>query len=218
MHSTFIAVQDEATEPEVPNEANGRAKKNRVYESAEEAEIKRSSRMTSRSPPGSPPPEPKMVRQISQGVEDLTWKSSEQSGGADKTSTPGDDSGEESGEGRGGLSLFDSGPLARTEAENIDKSLKRKFEERGTSQGPIEGNGPKMPSETLKRARDDANDDPNPRQTKRPTPPPDESNPSVTRKLSDTKENGTIVTQELPYPENKKATTVSSVHLILSAG
>jgi len=61
-----------------------------------------------------------------------------------------------------------------------DKGLKRKFVERGTSQGPQEnGNVPNSPGvEPLKRPRDDSDKDDNPRETKRPSPPP-ESEPAV---------------------------------------
>ncbi|KXN90672.1 Brefeldin A resistance protein [Leucoagaricus sp. SymC.cos] len=59
-------------------------------------------------------------------------------------------------------------------AQVHDKGLKRRFEERGTSQGPNEGEGtPKNGPEPLKRPRDDEGEDPNPRETKRPSPPPE---------------------------------------------
>ncbi|KAK0436886.1 hypothetical protein EV421DRAFT_1829829 [Armillaria borealis] len=57
-----------------------------------------------------------------------------------------------------------------------DKGLKRKFLERGTSQGPQEtGGSDKIASEPTKRPRDDAGGDDNPRETKRPSPPPEQS-------------------------------------------
>jgi len=57
-----------------------------------------------------------------------------------------------------------------------DKGLKRKFLERGTSQGPnetVDTSGP----EPLKRPRDEADGDDNPRETKRPSPPPEPKSP-----------------------------------------
>lgn len=56
-------------------------------------------------------------------------------------------------------------------SENNEKRLKRKFLERGTSQGPIEENE-KHRAEPLKRPRDDADKDDNPRDVKKPSPPP----------------------------------------------
>lgn len=66
-----------------------------------------------------------------------------------------------------------------------DKGLKRKFLERGTSQGPSEnGDTEQHPSEALKRPRDDADKDDNPRESKRPTPPPSPPRqPSPTKNL-----------------------------------
>ncbi|KAJ6619946.1 hypothetical protein B0H10DRAFT_2024200 [Mycena sp. CBHHK59/15] len=55
-----------------------------------------------------------------------------------------------------------------------EKGLKRKFVERGTSAGPQEnGDEPKTAAEPLKRPRDDPDTDDNPRETKRPSPPPE---------------------------------------------
>jgi len=57
--------------------------------------------------------------------------------------------------------------------EPAEKGLKRKFLERGTSQGPPENGDPvKHSTEPLKRPRDEADKDDNPRETKRPSPPP----------------------------------------------
>jgi len=62
----------------------------------------------------------------------------------------------------------------RTQSEGGEKGLKRRFGERGTSQGPNEedstSNGP---SEPLKRPRDDEDQDPNPRVIKKQSPPPE---------------------------------------------
>ncbi|KAF9525964.1 hypothetical protein CPB83DRAFT_858704 [Crepidotus variabilis] len=61
--------------------------------------------------------------------------------------------------------------LAASEADG--KGLKRKFIERGASQGPTEGHVEgKTPLEPLKRPRDDADKDDNPRVAKKPSPPP----------------------------------------------
>lgn len=69
--------------------------------------------------------------------------------------------------------IEDSGRL-RAYSESNEKGLKRKFLERGTSQGPSE----ESPSEPLKRPRDDADKDDNPREAKRPSPPPPPPRPS----------------------------------------
>lgn len=66
-------------------------------------------------------------------------------------------------------------PADYSESGEKEKGLKRKFLERGTSQGPQEA--AQAASEPLKRARDDADKDDNPRETKRPSPPP---SPKVT--------------------------------------
>ncbi|KAG1879252.1 hypothetical protein F4604DRAFT_1579445 [Suillus subluteus] len=58
-----------------------------------------------------------------------------------------------------------------------EKGLKRKLADRGTSQGP-ENLVPLPSAEPAKRPRDDANKDDNPRESKRPSPPP-EQKPAV---------------------------------------
>lgn len=70
----------------------------------------------------------------------------------------------------------DAGRL-RAFSESNEKGLKRKFLERGTSQGPPEESDlvAKQPGEPLKRPRDDPDQDDNPRETKRPSPPPSPS-------------------------------------------
>jgi Ran-binding protein 3 len=61
----------------------------------------------------------------------------------------------------------------RTGSESGEKGLKRKFLERGTSQGPTENEeSSKHVLEPLKRPRDESDKDDNPRETKRPSPPP----------------------------------------------
>ena len=59
----------------------------------------------------------------------------------------------------------------RTGSESGEKGLKRKFLERGTSQGPTDEESNHVP-EPLKRPRDESDKDDNPRETKRPSPPP----------------------------------------------
>ncbi|KAF8159374.1 hypothetical protein B0H34DRAFT_796628 [Crassisporium funariophilum] len=70
-------------------------------------------------------------------------------------------------------------PNLHVGSENGEKGLKRKFLERGTSQGPPEDREtPTHPTEPLKRPRDEADKDDNPRETKRITPPPSPPRPS----------------------------------------
>jgi len=54
-----------------------------------------------------------------------------------------------------------------------DKGLKRKLADRGTSQGP-ENLVPLTSAEPYKRPRDDTDKDDNPRESKRPSPPPEQ--------------------------------------------
>jgi Ran-binding protein 3 len=75
--------------------------------------------------------------------------------------------------------IEDSGRL-RAFSESNEKGLKRKFLERGTSQGPSE----ESPTEPLKRPRDDADKDDNPREAKRLSPPPSPPRPSSSPKGS----------------------------------
>ncbi len=75
--------------------------------------------------------------------------------------------------------IEDSGRL-RAFSESNEKGLKRKFLERGTSQGPSE----ESPSEPLKQPRDDADKDDNPREAKRLSPPPSPPRPSSPPKVS----------------------------------
>lgn len=156
------------------------------------------------------------VRQISRGVEDITWKSmesipvhnshdvvvdSKSSEITEEADVPGaedektnsnnmdheDDSPpktpEESALSRsvqdirnGDEAMVLSTPdvsRLRAGSDSNEKGLKRKFLERGTSHGPPEQEETaKHPSEPLKRLRDDADKDPNPRETKKPSPPP----------------------------------------------
>ena len=66
----------------------------------------------------------------------------------------------------------DTSKHLRAGSESGEKGLKRKFLERGTSQGPTENEESKHAPEPLKRARDESDKDDNPRETKRPSPPP----------------------------------------------
>ncbi|KAF9454381.1 hypothetical protein P691DRAFT_656277 [Macrolepiota fuliginosa MF-IS2] len=220
------------------------AKRNRraletTREESEEGTGKGNSQSRSRSHSVSPPigvgvsPRQEIrikVRQISQGVEDLTWKTTlkvsdknEQvaeiiapstlapSAEVDERSSAVEDAvitdakDEDSQESaQGGLTgqtvdvdvhgdvntAAFSGPEvpsgqthARSYLESGEKGLKRRFGERGTSQGPNDESGAPMDTlEPLKRPRDDKDEDPNPRETKRPSPPPETSKPKSSPK------------------------------------
>ena len=199
------------------------AKKNRLQlgttEEEEEAGSQHSS--NSSSPPlgVSPPQEMKIkVRQISRGVEDLSWRKnkSESPEGRPRSTQRADSevftsqSTENAGEvGKPSQkeevsetppkSPVDSqisqsvpdirlrtneheaphvavSKHSRKDSEGGDKGLKRKFLERGTSQGPQDTSDlPKSPAEPTKRLRDDPDRDENPRETKRPSPPPEKA-------------------------------------------
>ncbi|KAF8806886.1 hypothetical protein BYT27DRAFT_6612337 [Phlegmacium glaucopus] len=67
----------------------------------------------------------------------------------------------------------------RAGSESGEKGLKRKFLERGTSIGPTENEeSSNHAPEALKRPRDESDKDDNPRETKRPSPPPSPPRPS----------------------------------------
>jgi Ran-binding protein 3 len=67
-----------------------------------------------------------------------------------------------------------SRPRSHSDGAEKDKAgVKRKHSERGTSQAPPEAEEPLKDGEVLKRPRDEAEGDENPRETKRPTPPPE---------------------------------------------
>ncbi|TFK71679.1 hypothetical protein BDN72DRAFT_837399 [Pluteus cervinus] len=225
--TTPVAVSD--VDP-LAREYKAPAKKNRVHLDAteEEEDIIPRSRSNSRSPPlsVSPPQEIKIrVRQISQGVEDLSWRNlkpipSEEdivlsdpvplphgqpqassthtiSAEAEATTAVVEDSPMPS-------SLPEEQPPEKTpptisqtpqdppqaeplaslsrrgsDSDSGEKGVKRKFTERGTSQGPQEDDvAPKPTGEALKRQRDDSDVDDNPREPKRPSPPPPDEQPS----------------------------------------
>lgn len=65
----------------------------------------------------------------------------------------------------------------RRGSDSGEKGLKRKFLERGTSQGPTDEESNHVP-EPLKRLRDEFDRDDNSRETKRPSPPPSPPKPS----------------------------------------
>ncbi|KAJ7091495.1 hypothetical protein B0H15DRAFT_836408 [Mycena belliarum] len=157
----------------------------------------------------SPPQEMKMrVRQISQGVEDLSWQNMQNASPQKSTElAPFVDARleVESADGSAEIkvdaveppssdsaidipstedaprptsepsSLVSAGvPSRDSDSDSGEKGLKRKFLERGTSAGPPEnGDDTKVPAEPLKRLRDDPDKDENPRETKRPSPPPE---------------------------------------------
>ncbi|KAJ6514938.1 hypothetical protein C8R47DRAFT_1089120 [Mycena vitilis] len=174
------------------------AKKNRIHlGSTAEEEDGAATRSRSQSPgeedvSASPPQEMKMrVRQISQGVEDLSWQNMQQST-PEKTvaldSQLEDSDPIESADGSTEIKVDEEEPPSSdgiadapstavtfhaTSGEK-ERVLKRKFLERGSSAGPTEnGDEAKAPAEPLKRPRDDPDKDANPRETKRPSPPPE---------------------------------------------
>ncbi|KAJ7580135.1 hypothetical protein C8J56DRAFT_865843 [Mycena floridula] len=155
-------------DPSLVREARTPAKKNRLNlgSTAEEDDINGSrSRSNSGSPPisVSPPVEMKIkVRQISRGVEDLSWQNMNQSDPQPEPEVHPD-------------LVEDKEEDLQPSSASLDpeKGLKRTFLQRGTSEGPPDSS--KAASEPMKRARDDANTDDNPREAKRPSPPPEAS-------------------------------------------
>lgn len=113
------------------------------------------------------------VRQISQGVEDLSWRNLRPQ--ADEPTKDDDPMAEKSASSDEPLSekSMDNDKLAvkPTEVSSDEKGLKRTYLQRGTSEGPAEAGKPQ--SEPLKRPRDDADKDDNPREPKSPSPPPE---------------------------------------------
>ncbi|KAF8997923.1 hypothetical protein BDQ17DRAFT_1283715 [Cyathus striatus] len=208
------------------------AKKNRrqLAPTDEEEDGTTHSRSNSSSPPisASPPQEMKIkVRQISQGVEDLSWRNMRAPVSEDMESEPAEhiapppienqqpvQSASQQAEeptpikaddetppkspadSQLSQSVSELPPSASTSVDNLtsddpsrlradsecgDKGLKRKFVERGTSQGPQEnGDASNHASEPLKRPRDDPDKDDNPREAKRPSPPPEPKSPKKT--------------------------------------
>ncbi|KAF5361807.1 hypothetical protein D9756_002210 [Leucocoprinus leucothites] len=197
-------------------------------EEAEDGSGKATSRSRSRSHSVSPPiglgvsPRQEIrikVRQISQGVEDLNWKTpkaldkyqeaqeiivpstlappaevdektsevqdavitdvkdddSQQSSVQQDATDKDTERAEGADNGAASASVAPAGHAhVRSKSEGGEKGLKRRFEERGTSQGPNEGeDASNSVLEPSKRPRDDEDEDPNPRETKRPSPPPE---------------------------------------------
>lgn len=243
-------------------------KKNRIHlertEEEEDGASRSRSRSQSVSPPpcGSPPQEMKIrVRQISQGVEDLSWKrnskgdSSEGDIEVDGQVAPADNDDLDDGF---VMVSADSPPLDTTQAnasnvntppesvpssqmmESIaegphdeppnsthsspdlpgktavqsrrdsesdsgekEKGLKRKFLERGTSQGPQDESS-KTRVEPLKRARDTTEKDENPRETKRPTPPPEAAAEPLKRPREDSDKDDNPRETKRPSPPPEK--------------
>ncbi|KAG6902563.1 hypothetical protein C0995_014952 [Termitomyces sp. Mi166 len=170
------------------------------------------SRSNSNSPPltlsTSPPNEMKIrVRQISQGVEDISWQNmntvtSDKDIEADPASTAvavedikdSDESsdGPADSEGKANDTILKSHELIFikvansaivleiAESESGDKSLKRKLSERGASQGPPDST--QLPPEPLKRLRDDDEKDQDPQETRKPSPPLEQKPPKSPRK------------------------------------
>ncbi|KAF9061966.1 hypothetical protein BDP27DRAFT_1337354 [Rhodocollybia butyracea] len=145
---------------------------------------------------GSPPQEMKIkVRQISQGVEDLTWRNlKKQSGEEDPDNTIHEDAIPATEEDKNmddnavhdQTSSSSSRSASRRDSDSISNTdgalnLKRKYIERGPSVEPPSQLDTGASSNHVasvsvaKRPRDDAQKDDNPRETKRPTPPPPET-------------------------------------------
>jgi Ran-binding protein 3 len=182
------------------------AKKNRVEHrlGGTEEEIEPDNEYTnntrsSRSPsPPSPPQEMKIkVRQISRGVEDLTCRKDgvNSSGSIDeeecsaaledtleKTSSNTGPNNDEAPSASKDDGMHDAtsehGSPRLSDASSDKASLKRKHGERGTSQAPPDGVPASTGPEPPKRLRDDPDKDENPRQMKRPSPPPDQEGPT----------------------------------------
>lgn len=217
------AAGTEQRDTRTPAKRNRRALET-TTEEVEEGSTKAMSKSRSRSHSISPPigigvsPRQEIrikVRQISQGVEDLNWKTPKSS---DKTvvhteitvpsvlappvevdENPSESvdlpkgqpsqeltEGEPTGTGSGvepeaaivntalAAPVYQTHVHMRTQSEGGEKGLKRRFGERGTSQGPNEEDSTsKGPSEPLKRPRDDEDQDPNPRVIKKQSPPPE---------------------------------------------
>jgi len=90
-----------------------------------------------------------------------------------------------------------------SQLESPEKSLKCRHENRGTGQGPDEGQDVlNVSPKSSKHPRDDEDEDPNPREPKRPSPPP----------ASETKESS----PKSPPPSPEVASKLVSGRLLLS--
>ncbi|KAL0574310.1 hypothetical protein V5O48_007648 [Marasmius crinis-equi] len=200
--NSVVPIQDNVAEPgHEQKDTMTPAKKNRIYLGPTAEEDDQGSRSRSNSPPlsTSPPQEMKIkVRQISQGVEDLSWKNRGQGKNEETTATDAqevkmntepDVQGKEEAETQGldkeqtpndsaqptndSKLTLTSRRDSHSDSGEKDKGLKRKFLERGTSAGPPEGDVATPSAEPTKRQRDDPGKDDNPREKKRLTPPPE---------------------------------------------
>ena len=131
------------------------------------------------------------VRQISQGVEDIRWQNMQHITDKDEDAEIDVEASEVTLE--PALELIMSSDNLPPDTPNRlcagpesgEKGLKRKFLERGTSQGPMENEEPSNRApEPLKRPRDESDKDDNPRETKRPSPPPSPPRSSQPSKAS----------------------------------
>ncbi|KAH7922613.1 hypothetical protein BV22DRAFT_1131270 [Leucogyrophana mollusca] len=156
----------------------------------------------------SSPPHEIKVRQISQGVEDISWrqtlaqdKESQETCDVEEDRDTDKDAEDEQASipQEGGLGAPDGSLVEADEALDAtpslpstrrasdsdgggeqEKGLKRKLADRGTSQGPEGGptTSANPTTEAAKRPRDDPDADDNPRETKRPSPPPEDTPPA----------------------------------------
>lgn len=196
----YLLVQDNATKNY--SGLSSPKKRNRIgLDTTEEEDVVSKSRTPSRSRSRSParsrpsPPHEVKVRQISQGVEDISWRRNEPEPepAAPEANDLATDLADDSVTPVVATSPAPSPPVESDAAEvspdcsmeNLpepiharrssgsdgeDKGLKRKLADRAASHGPENGDVPKTLEEadTLKRSRDE---DDNPRAKKRPTPP-----------------------------------------------
>ena len=156
---------------------------------------------------GVSPPHDVKVRQISQGVEDIKWQQGPHSQHEARSDQPSitafqdasqtqasevfasqppssllsvDDAAEDAEESQDTApSLPHTRRASESDGGEPEKGLKRKLADRATSLGPESGPSTLTPNaETAKRPRDDADNDDNPRVSKRPSPPPEHSDES----------------------------------------
>ncbi|KII85996.1 hypothetical protein PLICRDRAFT_44450 [Plicaturopsis crispa FD-325 SS-3] len=184
-------VDDPIADKAASKDSRSPAKKNRVFLDATVEEGEGLGAAQARTPPrsysppisGTPLHEIK-VRQISQGVEDINWKNKGRV--SNGTETMGDSSAapdtidiaahsaSRSSSPKPTNGAHEQHPSRRSSESDNEKGLKRKLEDRAASQGP-EASSSAVSADTNKRQRDDAGQDENPRETKRPTPPPESS-------------------------------------------
>ncbi|KAG6879944.1 hypothetical protein C0992_009302 [Termitomyces sp. T32_za158] len=168
------------------------AKKNRTrLDPTQEENDDARSRSNSNSPPlsTSPPNELKIrVRQISQGVEDISWQNmntltSDKDIEADSAfTTVTVEVKKDNDESSDGPADNETTTIEMADSESGDKSLKRKLSERGASQGPPDSAQP--PPEPLKRPRDDDENSQNRQEAENQSPPPEQKPPKSPKKAS----------------------------------